>query len=159
MLKLNSASVCGNKDLLEHIEKLMSSGRFPHAVTLQGDAGLGKRTMARFISNALVCSDETIRPCGRCRSCIQAAAGSHPDIRIIEGEKKSGDKETKAISVAQLDTLIAESYKAPESADCKVHMFFAEKPLSEAVQNKLLKIIEEPPPNNYYILVVKSRLI
>ena len=156
MISLDRTGIVGNKKLLDTLEMTLSSGRMPHAIALQGDFGLGKKTLASYIAKTLVCSSDGVRPCGKCRSCIQAAASSHPDIRIIEGEKKSGDSEGKAIKVEQLANLVADSVKAPDSADCRVHLILADKPLSEPVQNKLLKVIEEPPPNNYYIITVKS---
>ena len=44
-------------------------GRLPHAVLLEGESGAGKKTFARLIAAAAVCSGEE-RPCGVCRQVL-----------------------------------------------------------------------------------------
>ena len=54
----------GNAGVKEAISAAFASGRFPHAIILQGETGCGKRTLAGLIARALVCRDREHAPCG-----------------------------------------------------------------------------------------------
>ena len=143
----------GNAALKAALSGALSRRRLPHAILLQGEAGLGKRTLARLIARAAVCrsADRENAPCGVCPSCIRSAAGSHPDIRIVSGSGASN-----AISAESVEKVIADAYRRPEEGDASVYLFFVENGISDAAQNKLLKLIEEPPPGVLFIFTVPS---
>ena len=143
----------GNAALKTALSAAFSRRRLPHTLLLQGEAGLGKRTLAQILARAAVCTCENrdLAPCGVCPACIRAKAGSHPDIRIVTGSGKSN-----TISVASVDEVIRDAYKKPEEADIKVYCIFAENPMPEITQNKLLKVIEEPPTGALFIFTVLS---
>ena len=130
----------GNAPVKEALSRAFSAGRFPHALLLQGEPGTGKGAFAQLVAQALVCRRKDRAPCGECPSCVRAKAGSHPDIRVVEG---SGA--TRSLTVEQVKELTADAYRAPEEADVSVYILqMGTKPL-EPAQNKLLKLIEEPP--------------
>ena len=52
----------GNAGVKEAISAAFASGRFPHAIILQGETGCGKRTLAGLIARALVCRDREHAP-------------------------------------------------------------------------------------------------
>ena len=141
----------GNRQVKEALCSAFSAGRFPHAIVLQGDPGCGKRTLALLIAQALVCRDKERAPCGACPSCVRAAAGSHPDIRLVEG---SGT--TRSLTVAAVKEVIADAYRRPEEADYSVYLLFLGEKTLPAAQNKLLKLIEEPPEGAVFLLVCQS---
>lgn len=141
----------GNDEVKRALSAAFASRRFPHAILLQGEAGCGKRTLAKQIAKALVCRDREHAPCGTCPSCVRAAAGSHPDIRLEEG---SGA--TRSLSVDAVKAIIADSYRMPEEADVSVYLLFLGSRTLEGAQNKLLKVIEEPPASAVFILVCES---
>lgn len=148
---MNFSGLIGNEETKRLVEDVFHTGRFPHALVIQGDKGTGKRTFAKLLAKALVCREKQGAPCGVCPSCIRAAAGSHPDIRIEEG---SGA--TRSLSVDSIRTVIADAYRMPEEADVNVYLLFIENKISEVSQNKLLKIIEEPPANTVFIFTCKT---
>ena len=143
----------GNEPVKLALSTAFDAGRFPHAVALQGEPGTGKRTLAALLANALVCRcpEVTRRPCGECPACIRAKAGSHPDIRTVEG---SGV--TKSLTVEAVRLLSEEAYRTPEEADCRVFLLQMGTRVQEAAQNKLLKLIEEPPATAVFVLVAES---
>lgn len=103
------------------------------------------------MAQALVCRRKDRAPCGECPSCVRAKAGSHPDIRVVEG---SGA--TRSLTVEQVKELTADAYRAPEEADVSVYILqMGTKPL-EPAQNKLLKLIEEPPAHGVFLLLCRS---
>ncbi len=141
----------GNDEVKAALTCAFEASRFPHAIVLLGEPGCGKRTLARLIAKALVCRDRAHAPCGTCPSCVRAAAGSHPDIRTVEG---SGV--TRSLSVDAIKAVSSDAYRAPEEADYSVYILLMGTRTSEAAQNKLLKIIEEPPEGAVFLLVCET---
>lgn len=136
----------GNEAVKEQLRRAFLARRLPHAIVFQGEAGTGKRTLASLLAKALVCEDAAQAPCGQCPACIRAAAGSHPDIRVETGSGASG-----SITVDTVRQITADAYRMPEEAPVSVYLLFPQARLSEAVQNKLLKLIEEPPDNTVFL--------
>ena len=55
---MNFTDFLGNEKLKEQISSLAESGRLPHAIVIEGDEGLGKRTFAREIALNLFCRSD-----------------------------------------------------------------------------------------------------
>jgi len=80
-------------------------------------------------------------------------------ITILEGLRTSERiikiiEEDKAFSVDDAKLVIAKAYMASEETTV---IILGAKVFSPIVQNKLLKIIEEPPRNKVFILVTQSK--
>ncbi|MBO5252696.1 MAG: DNA polymerase III subunit [Clostridia bacterium] len=143
----------GNAALKSALSGAFLRRRLPHAIILEGESGLGKRTLARIVARAAVCraQNRDAAPCGVCPSCIRSAAGSHPDIRTVSGSGASG-----AVSAKSVEEVLSDAYRRPEEADVSVYLFFIDNGISDNAQNKLLKLIEEPPPGVIFIFTVPS---
>ncbi len=141
----------GNAPVKEALSRAFSAGRFPHALLFCGEKGSGRRTLAALTAMALVCRNKERAPCGECPSCIRARAGSHPDIRTIEGSGASG-----ALSVDAVRAMLEDAYRMPEEARCSVYIVQLGGNTLEAAQNKLLKLIEEPPDSAVFIMICPS---
>ena len=83
-----SFPLAGNRRIRETVEALISSKRLPHAVIIEGEAGTGKRTLARYLAKVAVC-DAELPPCSVCRNCHLADTGTHPDIEVVAPEEKN----------------------------------------------------------------------
>lgn len=59
------------------------TGRLPHAYLFYGADGVGKDAMALELARLLHCERNGMSACGLCPSCQRAAAGTHPDIRLV----------------------------------------------------------------------------
>ena len=66
---MNFTDFLGNEKIKEQISSLAESGRLPHAIVIEGDEGLGKRTFAREIALNLFCRSDGERPCRNCAQC------------------------------------------------------------------------------------------
>lgn len=141
----------GNEEVKAALSTAFALRRFPHAAAFLGETGCGKRTFARLVAQALVCRNRDRAPCGECPSCIRAAAGSHPDIRVVEG---SGN--THSLTVDTVKEVIADAYRMPEEGEVSVYILLLGARTADAAQNKLLKIIEEPPEGAVFFLVCET---
>jgi len=134
-------------------------GRIAGSYLFIGPPGVGKGAFARALSAALVCLSP--RPglvaCGGCASCLQARAGSHPDIDVVS---KPEDRAT-----IPLDALIGDPEHRMREGLCwrillrpglggrKVAIVLDADHLTDEAANCLLKTLEEPPPGAVMILV------
>lgn len=142
----------GNDELLTQCANLLTSGRFSHAVIIEGDDGLGKSTFARLLAKGLLC-DRECPPCGECAHCVKISKGIHPDLTIVSGEGKSG-----SISVDSIRAIRADAYTPPNEAVRKVYIIEDCEKLPVASQNTLLKVFEEPPSGAVFILTCRSKM-
>jgi DNA polymerase-3 subunit delta' len=140
----------GNLKINQSVTNIVKEKRLPHAVIIEGDKGLGKHTLARFLSFAAVCEGEDI-PCGNCRGCNMAKSGNHPDISVIAPEDGK-----KNIAVAQIRALRDEAYFKPHMAKYRVFVIDSAHTMNEQSQNALLKVLEEPPANVMFILIAEN---
>ena len=145
-----SFPLLGNDKIRLAVEASLKSGHLPHAIIIEGEAGLGRHTLARYIVNSLICT-EAVKPCGSCHACKTAAAGSHPDIITVLPEDKK-----KNISVSQIRELRQSAFIKPHMADCKIFIIDKAETMNEQAQNALLKILEEPPSNIFFLLITES---
>ncbi len=140
-----------NEKAKQTLVNFTTDGRLPHALLLEGEAGLGKTHFARLIACAAFCKGAE-KFCGTCRSCRLIMEDSHPDVRVI-----SPDTPEKPYSVSALRELILSCYVLPNDGEKKIYILRNIHEMSEQAQNTLLKIIEEPPAHVIFVLTCQSR--
>ncbi len=84
--------------------------------------------------------------CGVCRSCVSVSVGTSPDFFVFPTEK---------YTVEDAEKIISECYLKPFEFAQKIFLLKDFDEASPAVQNKLLKMIEEPPQNVYFFITAK----
>lgn len=139
----------GNERIKESLGSIIESGRFPHAIIIEGDIGTGKRTLARFIAKTAVC--EKSSSCGNCRSCRLADAGTHPDIETVslyDGKK--------SIVNEQVEALRTTAHHSAHTADRRVFIIEDADTMNARSQNSLLKVLEDPPSDVIFILIATA---
>ena len=146
-----SFPLCGNERLRDTCLNALKTDRMPHALLLEGDAGLGKRTLARRVDKAVLWTGAE-RPCGECRSCVLFEAGTHPDLISAEPEKGK-----KSVSVEKIRELRQQAFVKPHISNRRVFLLENCGNMNEQSQNALLKILEEPPRGVTFILTAPSR--
>lgn len=140
-----------NEKVIEQLGVYVDSKRFPHTLIIEGEQGIGKRTLARQLAMALVCrEDET--PCGVCSQCRKAKENIHPDI--YEYSATGG---ANSFHVDTVRNVINDAYVKPNEAQKKVYILGNADCMNASAQNALLKILEEPPSYVVFILTTKSK--
>jgi len=148
---MNTEGFIGNEKIIEQLGYLMQSNRFPHALVIEGEKGLGKLTLARLLACALVCREDN-RPCRRCAQCSKAQQGIHPDIfeHCASGAARSFHVDT-------VRQIINDVYIQPNEAQFKIYILGNADCMSDSAQNAILKVLEEPPSYAVFILTAQSK--
>ena len=149
---MDFSQLIGNDKVKEQLSFLISSKRLPHAIVIEGEEGIGKRTLAREIAYALVCRGESNRPCRECAQCRKAQKGIHPDI--FEYSATGG---ARSFHVDVVREVINSVYMSPNEAENKIYILGNAHCMNESAQNAILKVLEEPPAYAVFILTVSSR--
>ena len=149
----------GHDDVVGRFVAAEARGRIAGTYLFIGPEGIGKGSFARALAKSLVCLAP--RPglvaCGACVSCLQAAAGSHPDIDVVEKpedratiplEAFIGDREHR-----MREGLCWRILLRPAVGKRKVAIILDADHLAEEGANCLLKTLEEPPDGAVIVLV------
>ena len=140
-------SLLGNERLKENLSAAIARGHISHFYLISGPAGSGKRTLAKLLAQALLCTS-LHKPCGSCQDCRKILNGSHPDFITVE------DPEHKNVSVRLVREARADIYVMPNEGARKIYLFPQELGLEG--QNALLKVLEEPPEYGVFILLSEN---
>ena len=144
--------VLGNGATKNRIGRAIESGRLPHALLIDGDAGTGKLTLATEIAAALNCETRgDSLPCGKCNTCRRIYGHCHVDVRIF------GRQEGKAtIGVSEIKELRADMFLSSTEAPFKVYVIRDAERMTPEAQNALLIVLEEPPKNVVIMLLAQG---
>ncbi len=139
--------IIGQKQIKEHLQNALESGKISHAYIINGEKSSGKEFIATVFAMALQCEKGGTEPCQECHSCKQALSANQPDIIRVTHEKPG------TISVddirAQINNDVAIK---PYSSRYKVYIVNEAEKMTVQAQNALLKTLEEPP--EYAVLLL-----
>jgi DNA polymerase-3 subunit delta' len=146
-------TIAGHSRLLSLLSRVIARDSMPPAVLMAGPAGVGKRTTAVAVAQAINClqprsSAEFERDaCGECAPCRRIARGVHPDVMIVE------PGESGSIKIEQLREVIDRSQYRPFEGRRRVVIIDEADAAGADAQSALLKTLEEPPSASVFILV------
>ncbi len=142
--------MAANWDLLGHewavqlLKGQIAGGRLRHAYLFTGPDGVGRRTLALRLAQALNCTNAPTLGefCGACRACRGFAAMQHADLLLLE--RQEGDREIKVSALRELGRSLS---RTPLEARVQVALLLNFQEASEEAANALLKTLEEPNPS------------
>ncbi|HEX8200225.1 MAG TPA: DNA polymerase III subunit delta', partial [Isosphaeraceae bacterium] len=144
-------SIRGHDSVVAALGRALAQGRFPHALLFVGPEGIGKRSVALVLAQALLCPrrpEAAFDPCGTCPSCLQVRAGTHPDLLLA---RRPEDKHELPIGVIR--DLCLDLGLKPMLGTRKVAIVDDADDLNEEAANAFLKTLEEPPAGSVLILI------
>jgi DNA polymerase-3 subunit delta' len=116
---------------------------------ISGPTGAGKKTLARLLAAAAMCTGRE-KPCLQCPHCRKVMAGTHPDFITVD------DPEKRYVPIDLVRAATADMYVQPNEADRKIYLFPRAQDMQVPSQNALLKILEEPPAYGVFILLTDN---
>lgn len=141
----------------DQLQKIVSSGRMPHAFLFAGPRGSGKTSTARIVAKVLNCEhpqptthnpQHSPEPCNECSQCIAITRGSSLDVVEIDAASNRGVDDIRSLR---------ETVKlAPIGAEKKVYIIDEAHMLTTEAANALLKTLEEPPEHAVFILATTA---
>ena len=157
------SDILEHEDVIEAFRRAVSRGRLASTFLFIGPAGIGKRTVAQKLAQALLCEttcEDSLELCGECPSCLQVQAGTHPDLEFVRRPPEKafiplelfiGDKEHR-----NREGLCHRIALKPMRGRRKIAVIDDADYLNVAGANCLLKTLEEPPPRSVIILIGTS---
>ena len=149
----------GHDAVAERFATAAAQGRVTGSYLFIGLSGVGKSTFARRLAKAVLCQQP--RPglvaCNACASCVQAEAGSHPDIDVVQKPVDRASIPLEAF-VGDADHRMREGLcwrvkLRPALGARKAAIILDADAMLEEAANCLLKTLEEPPDGAMIILV------
>jgi len=147
--------VCGQDRAVRLLRSAWAGGRLAQAYCFTGPPGVGKRTTAVALAQAVKClspvaasaAGEDPDACGTCRACTLIAAGRHPDVTLTAPEEKT------VITIDQIRGVAARAGLGAYEGAGKVWILDPAHEMQEPAANAFLKTLEEPPTGSLFILV------
>jgi DNA polymerase III subunit delta' len=143
--------IVGHARQLELLRAALAKGRLHHGYLFVGPAGIGKRTIAMALAQAVHCGETHSEGCGRCADCVRISDGNHPDVRVVQ--PLEGKKE---ISIQQVREIERELRYRSFGGRRKITIVDPAGAMNASAQNALLKTLEEPPENSLIILIAPN---
>lgn len=147
-------SVRGHDSVVDDLRQALAGGRFPHALFFVGPDGVGKRTFALRLAQALLCDrvpETALDPCGVCPGCLQVLAGTHPDVLQVARPDEKHELPIRVIRQLCLDLGLK-----PMRGARRVAIVDDADDLNDEAANAFLKTLEEPPAGSTLILIGTS---
>ncbi len=143
--------IIGQNHIIECLRNAIQMRTVSHAYLIEGEAGSGKKSIAKLFAMTLLCEESDVEPCLNCHSCRQALSDNHPDLCIITHEKP------ELISVNEIrKQLVDDVGIKPYHSDYKIYIIPDAEKMNANAQNALLKTLEEPPSYTVILLLAAN---
>lgn len=130
-----------------YLVRSLASDRLAQAYVIEAAPRGNGYALAKRLVAHLFCKDPN-PPCGACPECHRVEKGTHPDLHIIEPEKKS-----RIISVDAMRAFQRKFAQTSFSGGWKVGIIMNADCCHAASANAFLKTLEEPPEQTLFLLL------
>jgi len=138
---------------VENLANEVASGSIRHAYLFCGQEGLGRRTIALRLAQALNCPTPPTPgdACRKCRICRQIERMSFSDLSIVQSDQVGG-----TLRVDQVRDLLHSLALMPYEARYRIAVLLRFEEANPSAMNALLKTLEEPPPQAIIVVTTES---
>jgi len=145
--------VTGHQWAEQLLRRHLSAGKARQAYLFLGPDGVGKRTLALRLAQALLCTAPPAPGvwCGACRACRGVPRLAHSDLHPVVV-----DEDRTQLRVDQIRELQRQLVLAPLESRCRVALLTDFNLANEEAQNALLKTLEEPSSQVVLLLTAES---
>ena len=142
--------IIGQRIVVDSLKKAILEEKVANGYIFTGPKGSGKKLIAYTFANALNCkADNSIRPCGKCSSCMKFASNNHPNVEVIRPTGTS-------IKIKQIRQVISDVSRKPFESGYKIVIIDDAGKMTVDAQDAFLKTLEEPPENTIFVLLVEN---
>ncbi len=134
--------------------EILRRGQLPGASLFTGPEGVGKKTLALSLAALANCKEGTDEEsCGKCSSCVKAAAGYHSDILLFQPLKNLIRIGKNGRDPDTMRKLNREAQFRPFEGRLRFFIIDQAETMTEEAANCILKTLEEPPDTSRIILI------
>lgn len=143
-------NIVGQSTAVKSLGALARTARLPHAMLFHGPDGVGKKTTALALAQAVNCPSAVDGDgCGVCPICERIARGIDIDVRMFAPVKNEFLKE-------QANEMREEAFISPNTGKRKFLILEAAHKITNEAANLMLKVLEEPPDTTVFILITEN---
>lgn len=148
----------GQERAVAQLRRAWAVARLSQAYCFAGPPGVGKRTTALALAQAVNClaplaGGEAEGPgdaCGVCVPCRKIARGEHPDVTLVQPEEKT------VITIDQIRELRVRAGLRAYEGKAKMWIVDPADLMQEPAANAFLKTLEEPSGVSLFVLVTAT---
>jgi DNA polymerase III subunit delta' len=143
----------GHEWAVQMLKEHLGHDSVRHAYLFSGPPGLGRRTLALRLTQALNCPQPIAagEPCRKCKTCQQIERMQYADLSVIQAEKEGG-----TLKVEQIRALRQSLVLKPYQGKYRVALFLRFQEANANAQNALLKTLEESPAQVVLLLTADT---
>ncbi len=143
----------GHEWAVDMLKQHLKHDSVRHAYLFSGPPGLGRRTLALRLAQALECPQPIAagEPCGKCKTCQQIERMQYADLAVIQAEIEGG-----TLKVEQIRAIRQSLVLMPYQGTYRVALFLRFQEANANAQNALLKTLEEAPEHVVLILTADT---
>lgn len=155
---MDNWNLLGHEWAVDMLRRHVTRGDLRHAYLFSGPPGLGRRTLALRLAQALNCERPVApgEPCFNCRTCKQIEAMQHPDLNVIQAMDDGIAKEGGTLRVDQIREVQRTLNLKPYQSQYRVAIFLRFQEANDNAANALLKTLEEAPAHAILILTADT---
>ncbi len=147
---MSCLNLIGKDSVFDNILAAYRSKMLSHAILIEGDRGVGKKTLAKAVCKLIMCQGNGA-PCDSCSACIKIEKQIHPDIFEVTPSGKSN-----TIGVKEIEAIKHNIFIKPNDSDYKIFIIQDAERMNVNAQNAMLKMIEEPVDDTFFIFTSKN---
>lgn len=146
-------NILGHEWAVDLLRSHIVQKKLHHAYLLCGPGGVGRRTLALRLTQAINCPQplEPGTPCLVCRVCRQIESMRQADLLVVQAESKGS-----VLKVDQVRELQRSLALHPYESAYKVALLLRFEEAHPSAMNALLKTLEEPPARAVLVLTADS---